>query len=106
MNNLGILNDKIGDHEKGISFFSKAIDADRTKKNGYKNRGDCYLKSKMYREALGDYERLLLIEPYNEEYREKKVAIMKLMAEQTAENFMKNPGNPGIAQSGGGGYNW
>ena len=65
-----------------MAYFTKAIEMERGKKNGYKNRAESYCRLGMYREGLEDWEKVGELEPENAEWKEKRVAVMRMVAEQ------------------------
>jgi tetratricopeptide (TPR) repeat protein len=63
--NRGICYKNLGETEKAISDFTRAIQYNSKSLIAYINRVQCYISSKQYDNAQKDYKKLIVLEPQN-----------------------------------------
>ncbi|MGE5409447.1 MAG: tetratricopeptide repeat protein [Clostridiales bacterium] len=63
--NRGMCYKNLGETEKAISDFTRAIQYNSKSLVAYINRVQCYISSKQYDNAQKDYKRLIILEPQN-----------------------------------------
>lgn len=61
--NLGNALDELGDYDRALECYNKALEIDSICALVYNNRGYTYYKMKNYENALQDYDRALLLNP-------------------------------------------
>ena len=61
----GMSNFLCQDYDRGVQFFSEAINADPAYRLAFKSRGAAYLKLGKTREALADFNRIIEMDPDN-----------------------------------------
>ena len=61
--NLGVLNDKKGNHKKAIEFYNKSIEAYKENANAFHNRGLANYYLENFEKSIEDYTKVLEINP-------------------------------------------
>ena len=78
-NNSGFSYAELGEHEKAIEDYSKAIELNPKNAAVYNNRGISYRKLEEYKKAIEDYSKAIELEPgdadayYNRAYSYRKL---------------------------------
>jgi len=65
LNQLGIINARLNNEEKGIKFLSKTIKLEPLKVSLLINQANVYYEYKKYENSINDIERVILIDPNN-----------------------------------------
>ena len=90
-NNRGLAYNKLGQNQRALEDFNKAINLDRYDMRAYKNRGVTYAKLGLYQSALEDFNEAIRLKPnYADTYINRGVTYAKLDQYQRAlEDFNK-----------------
>ncbi|KAH9948541.1 phosphoprotein phosphatase [Amylocystis lapponica] len=80
---------KLEEHGYGLSDASMAIQLDPKYAKAYYRRATCYLQTLQYKKAIGDFKRLLTLEPQNQLVRTQMDSTQKILRKTEFEKAIE-----------------